>query len=73
MSYSNTLFKNTLALIPKLVFQKLERRHAVGRSSRKFTFRKQFTFLAFFHLAGQKSMRSALRSLSSLGKKLYHL
>ena len=72
MSFNSTLFSNTLAQIPRHIFQKLERRHKVGRSSRKFGFKEQFTFLAFFQLASQKSMRSTVRCLQSLGKKLYH-
>ncbi|MDR1946263.1 MAG: DUF4372 domain-containing protein, partial [Desulfovibrio sp.] len=41
--HTTTLFSQTLSLIPRHVFQKLERRHKTGRSSRKFGFKEQFT------------------------------
>ena len=36
MSFHSTLFSQTLSLISRHIFQKLEHRHKTGRSSRKF-------------------------------------
>lgn len=72
MSHHNTLFSQTLSLIPRHVFQKLERRHKTGRSSRKFGFKEQFTVMAFIQLAARRSMRDGLRCLSAAGNRLYH-
>ena len=73
MSYCNTLLSQTLALIPRHVFQKLENRHRTGRSSRKFGFKEQFTVMAFIQLAARRSLRDALRCFVSAGRRLYHL
>ena len=72
MSHHNALFSQTLSLIPRHVFQKLESRHKTGRSSRKFGFREQFTVMAFIQLAARRSMRDGLRCLSAAGNRLYH-
>ena len=72
MSHHNTLFSQTLSLIPRHVFQKLENRHKAGRSSRKFGFKEQFTVMAFIQLAARRSMRDGLRCLSAAGSRLYH-
>jgi len=72
LSHHNALFSQTLSLIPGHVFQKLERRHKTGRSSRKFGFREQFTVMAFIQLAARRSMRDGLRCLSAAGNRLYH-
>jgi hypothetical protein len=72
MSHTTTLFSQTLSLIPRHVFQKLEARHKVGRSSRKFGFKEQFTAMAFIQLAARRSMRDGLRVLNAARKKLYH-
>ena len=73
MAYCNTLLSQTLALIPRHVFQKLENRHRTGRSSRKFGFKEQFTVMAFIQLAARRSLRDALRCFISAGRRLYHL
>ena len=73
MAYRNTLLSQTLALIPRHVFQKLENRHRTGRSSRKFGFKEQFTVMAFIQLAARRSLRDALRCFVSAGRRLYHL
>lgn len=72
MAYTTTLFSQTLSLIPRHVFQKLEERHKVGRSSRRFGFKEQFTVMAFIQLAARRSMRDGLRALTAAGKRLYH-
>jgi hypothetical protein len=72
LSHHNTLFSQTLSLIPKHVFQKLEHRHKIGRSSRKFGFKEQFTVMAFIQLAARRSMRDGLRCLEAVGSRLYH-
>ena len=72
LSHHNTLFSQTLSLIPRHVFQKLERRHKTGRSSRKFGFKEQFTVMAFIQLAARRSMRDGLRCLEAAGNRLYH-
>ena len=72
MSHHNTLFSQTLSLIPRHVFQKLERKHKTGRSSRKFGFKEQFTVMAFIQLAARRSMRDGLRCLEAAGSRLYH-
>ena len=72
LSQHTTLFAQTLSLIPRHVFQKLERRHKTGRSSRKFGFKEQFTAMAFIQLAARRSMRDGLRCLSAAGNRLYH-
>ena len=72
LSHHNTLFSQTLSLIPRHVFQKLESRHKTGRSSRKFGFKEQFTVMAFIQLAARRSMRDGLRCLSAAGSRLYH-
>ena len=73
MPHYNTLLSQTLALIPRHVFQKLERRHQTGRSSRKLGFKEQFTIMAFIQLAARRSLRDALRCFESAGRRLYHL
>ena len=50
MAHHNTLISQTLSLIPRHVFQKLEHRHKTGRSLRKFGFKEQFTVMAFIQL-----------------------
>jgi len=72
MSHHTTLFSQTLSLIPRHVFQKLENRHKTGRSSRRFGFKEQFTVMAFIQLAARRSMRDGLRCLAAAGKRLYH-
>ena len=72
MSHHNTLFSQTLLLIPRHVFQKLEHRHKTGRSSRKFGFKEQFAVMAFIQLAARRSLRDGLRCLSAAGSRLYH-
>jgi len=72
MSHHNNLLSQTLSLIPRHVFQKLETRHKTGRSSRKFGFKEQFTVMAFIQLAARRSMRDGLRALSAAGNRLYH-
>ena len=67
-----SLFSQTLSLIPRHVFQKLEHRHKTGRSSRKFGFKEQFTVMAFIQLAARRSMRDGLRCLGAAGTRLYH-
>jgi len=51
----NTLVLQGLALIPRLVCQKLQHHHTVGRSVRKFGFKKQFTTMAFIQLTARRS------------------
>jgi len=72
MGHHTTLFSQTLSLIPRHVFQKLEHRHKTGRASRKLGFKEQFTVMAFIHLAARRSMRDGLRCLAAAGKRLYH-
>jgi len=72
LSHHTTLFSQTLSLIPRHVFQKLEKRHKTGRSSRKFGFKEQFTVMAFIQLAARRSMRDGLRCLEAVGSRLYH-
>ena len=72
MSYRTTLFSQTLSFIPRHVFQKLERKHKTGRSSRRFGFKEQFTVMAFIQLAARRSMRDGLRCLAAAGNRLYH-
>ena len=72
MSHQNTLCSQTLQVIPRHVFQKLERRHKTGRSSRKFGFKEQFTTMAFIQLVARRSMRDGPRCLEAAGSRLYH-
>jgi len=72
MAHHTTLFSQTLSLIPRHVFQKLENRHKTGRSSRRLGFKEQFTVMAFIQLAARRSMRDGLRCLAAAGKRLYH-
>lgn len=72
MSHHTTLFSQMLSLIPGHVFQKLERKHKTGRSSRQFGFKEQFTVMAFIQLAARRSLRDGLRALEAAGKRLYH-
>ena len=72
MCHHTTLFSQTLSLISRHIFQKLEHRHKTGRSSRKFGFKEQFTVLAFIHLAARKSMLEGLRCLAATKNRLYH-
>ncbi|WP_371261804.1 DUF4372 domain-containing protein, partial [Desulfovibrio desulfuricans] len=51
LSHHTTLFSQLLSLIPGHVFEKLERKHKTGRSSRQFGFKEQFTVMAFIQLA----------------------
>ena len=72
LSHHTTLFSQTLSLIPRHVFQKLENRYKTGRSSRRFGFKEQFTVMAFIQLAARRSMRDGLRCLTAAGNRLYH-
>lgn len=72
MAHHNTILSQTLSLIPRHIFQKLEKRHKTGRSSRKFGFKEQFTVMAFVQLAACKSLRQAIRCLEAFGSFLYH-
>ncbi|SFW68863.1 protein of unknown function, partial [Desulfovibrio desulfuricans] len=63
MSHHTTLFSQLLSLIPGHVFEKLERKHKTGRSSRQFGFKEQFTVMAFIQLAARRSLRDGLRAL----------
>lgn len=72
MSHVSTPFGEILQLIPRHIFQKLEKRHACGRKSRKFGFKEQFTVMAFVMLAASRSLRDALASLKAQGSRLYH-
>jgi hypothetical protein len=72
LSHHTTLFAQTLSLIPRHIFQKLERRYKIGRSSRKCGFKELFTVMAFIQLAARRSMRDGLRCLSTAGNRLYH-
>lgn len=72
MSHVTTPFSEILQLIPRHIFQKLEKRHACGRKSRKFGFKEQFTVMAFIMLAASRSLRDALASLRAQGSRLYH-
>lgn len=62
MSHTTTPFGEILQLIPRHIFQKLEKRHACGRKSRKFGFKEQFTVMAFVMLAASRSLRDVLKS-----------
>lgn len=72
MSHTTTPFGEILHLIPRHIFQKLEKRHACGRKSRKFGFKEQFTVMAFVMLAASRSLRDAVASLKAKGSRLYH-
>ncbi len=72
IAFHGTLFAQTLSIIPRLVFQKLELRHKTERASRKFGFKEQFTAMAFIQLASRRSMRDGLRCLAASGRQLYH-
>jgi len=72
MSHHDTLLSQTLSLVPRHVFQKLENRHKTGRYSHKFGFKEQFTVMAFIQFAAWRSMRDGLRALSAVGNRLYH-
>jgi len=61
MSHHSSLLSQTLSLVPRHIFQKLEALHKTGRSSRKFGFKEQCTVMAFIQLAAQRSMRDGLR------------
>lgn len=67
LSHHAALFSRTLSLIPGHVFQKLERRHKTGRSSRKSGFNEQFTAMVFIQLAARRFMRDGLRCLTAAG------
>ena len=72
MSHHTTPFNEMLHLIPRSIFAKLEKRHACGRKSRKFGFKEQFIFMAFFIFAASRSLRDAITSLRAQGSRLYH-
>lgn len=72
MSHHTTLFSQLLSLIPGHVFEKLERKHKIGRSSRQFGFKEQFTVMAFIQLAARRSLRDGLRALEAAKNRLYH-
>jgi hypothetical protein len=72
VSHHNTLFSQTLSLIPRHVFEKLERRHKTGRASRRFGFKEQFTVMAFIQLGARRSLRDGLRCLDAASRRLYH-
>ena len=72
MEHHTTLFSQTLSLIPRHIFQKLEHRHKTGRSSRRFGFKEQFTVMTFIQLAARRAMRDGLRCLAATKNRLYH-
>lgn len=72
MAHHNTICSQLLSWIPGHVFQKLERKHSRGRTPRKFGFKQHFFVMAFIHLAARRSLRDGVRSLTAIGKRLYH-
>lgn len=72
MSHYTTPFSEMLHLIPRSIFNKLEKRHACGRKSRKFGFKEQFVVMAFFIFAASRSLRDVIASLGAQGSRLYH-
>ncbi len=73
MAHANTIFHQVLSLIPRYEFEVLARKHSTGRRSRTFSRWNQFACLLFIHLAGRRSMRDGIRSLSANISRLYHL
>jgi hypothetical protein len=73
VAHHNTILSQLLQLIPRHVFDDLERKHATGRKARVFTRWSQFVCLAFIHLGARPSMRDGLRNLDANPSRLYHL
>lgn len=72
MGHVGTPFGKILQLVPRHVFQTLEKRHVCGRKSRKFGFREQFTVMAFIMLVASRSLRYALARLKARANRLCH-
>ena len=73
MAYSNTILSQLLQLIPRHVFEAVERQHPSARKARVFTRWAQFVSLAFIHLAARPSMRDGIRNLDANSQQFYHL
>lgn len=73
MSHSNTILSQLLSLIPKHVFEAVERKHPSARKARVFTRWTQFVSLAFIHLTARPSMRDGIRNLDANIRQLHHL
>ncbi len=73
VAHTNTILSQLLHLIPRHVFEALERKHSTGRKARKFSRWNQFVCLAFIHLSARRSMRDGIRNLIANARRLYHL
>jgi hypothetical protein len=73
VAHHSTILSQQLSLLPRHVFDNLERKHATGRKARVFTRWSQFVCLAFIHLASRPSMRDGIRNLDANTRRLYHL
>ena len=73
VAHTNTILSQLLHLIPRHVFETLERKHSTGRRGRTFSRWNQFVCLAFIHLSARRSMRDGIRNLIANARRLYHL
>lgn len=73
MAHHNTVFAQLLRFVPRHEFEKLARRHHVGREFRKTSRWSQFVALATGQLAGRNSLRDVVSNLCAQSRSLYHL
>lgn len=73
MAHHNTVFVQLLKFVPRHGFEKLVRRHHVGREFRKMSRWSHLVALATGQLAGRNSLRDVVSKLRAQSRSLYHL
>ena len=73
MSYSNTIMRQLLDLIPRHQFETLVSKLGGDHYVKKFTTWNQFTTLLYSQASGKNSLRDIQNGLAAQFSKLYHL
>jgi hypothetical protein len=72
MRHENTVFATLLKLVPRSLFDKLVKKHAMDARQRGFTTRAQFCAMLFAQLSGAVSLRDLISGLSMHKSVLHH-
>ena len=73
MAHCSTILSQMLKIVPRHVFDSLDKVHGTGRKARKFSRWDQFVHLMAIQLTGRVSLRDGVRSMRSRLTNLYHL
>ena len=73
MAHCNTILSQMLRIVPRHVFDSLDKVHGTGRAARKFSRWDQLVHLMAIQLTGRSSLRDGVRSMRSRLTNLYHL